>query len=113
MNRLIGPLTAAALLVTTALAHAPAAAFPGMFQAPSVFPGQAPPRAFPGPHPQSVFPQPPPSPWRFWGAPLHPEIARPFPGMIRVPHQRRQAFWVPEHWAWNGWEWVWIPGHWE
>ena len=23
-----------------------------------------------------------------------------------------RVFWVPDRWAWTGFEWVWVPGHW-
>jgi hypothetical protein len=27
-------------------------------------------------------------------------------------HYNNRVVWVPAHWAWNGWHWVAVPGHW-
>jgi len=109
MTRLIAPLAALTLLATTALASAPAAAFPPPPPR-RTFPAPPPPSVFPGPHPKSAFPGPSIGPnnryWSQWGARPAPEVHRGF-------HPRRQAFWIPDQWAWNGWRWVWVPGHWE
>jgi len=76
----------------------PAAAFPTKVRAqePSVFPTVR-------------------DPWRNWGV-------TPAPGHIRhdgggVPveqpfHGARRAVWVEPAWFWNGYQWVWVPGHW-
>ena len=64
---------------------------------------------------RSVFPQPPPDPWRHWGAPMvRPRVVvRPVvPAPVFVAPAPRPV-WIAEHWAWNGWQWVWIPAHWE
>ena len=110
MTRLIAPLAALTLLATTALASAPAAAFPAPPPPRRAFPAPPPPSVFPGPHPKSAFPGPSIGPnnryWSQWGARPAPEVHRGF-------HPRRQAFWIPDQWAWNGWRWVWVPGHWE
>ncbi len=62
----------------------------------------------------------PPDPWRHWGAPLvHKHQVVP-PRHHVAPHRNsgavfavpRQPVWVSDHWAWNGFRWVWIPGHW-
>lgn len=35
------------------------------------------------------------------------------PAMVRdAPGPVQQPVWVDPGWAWDGWQWVWIPGHW-
>lgn len=80
-----------------------------------------------GPHPgaPSVFPRLV-DPWSHWGRPSHQPPAtrghgfrhprgtvKPhgFKGSVIVAPAPRAA-WVQPHWAWNGFGWVWVPGHW-
>ena len=49
----------------------------------------------------------------------HPRFSKPFvaPGaagaVVRdAPGPVQQPVWVDPGWAWDGWQWVWIPGHW-
>ena len=59
----------------------------------------------------SVFPQPR-DPWRSWG------VRSELPHRVGRPHyhdggiHRPVHVWVPGQWAWNGYSWVWWPGHW-
>jgi hypothetical protein len=63
----------------------------------------------------SVFPVPR-DPWRSWG--LRSEL----PEHVRAPRFRGDAVvvapapgpvWVQGQWVWNGFNWVWWPGHWQ
>ena len=94
-------LAALLLLVVGTLASgvAPAAAFPARVRAeePSVFPI-------------------PRDPWRSWGVtPAPGQVERHGGGApVETPFVRspRHAIWVEPAWFWNGFQWVWVPGHW-
>ena len=69
---------------------------------------------------ESVFPKPV-DPWRHWGkAPHHKHrFTHPHGSFHSHPFKRRviitpvpRAVWVNGYWAWNGFGWVWVPGHW-
>jgi hypothetical protein len=57
------------------------------------------------PDPPSVFGTPP-DPWRHWGLPKKHHGHRPV--VVAPP----RAVWVQPHWAWDGVQWVLVPGHW-
>jgi hypothetical protein len=60
----------------------------------------------------SVFPHPV-DPWSHWGRAQAPVVIAP-PRAV-VPHHGafvRQPVWVQGFWTWNGFYWIWIPGHW-
>lgn len=59
----------------------------------------------------------PPDPWSHW-PPHHfhhrhfksPDVIFVVPGTTAfLPPP---AFWVPAQWVWNGFGWIWVPGHW-
>ena len=43
------------------------------------------------------------------GIPQRPAVQPQFHHGQVVP---RQPLWVHPQWAWNGWQWVWVPGYW-
>jgi hypothetical protein len=58
----------------------------------------------------SVFPKPV-DPWQSWGRPTAPSapVVPLAPGVVVPP---AQLVWVPGFWAWDGFNWVWVPPHW-
>ena len=57
-------------------------------------------------------------PWANW-PPRHPHttVVVPAPGVVAaapgvVGTPVAQPVWFRGQWAWNGYAWVWIPGHW-
>ena len=62
----------------------------------------------------SVFPRPS-DPWSHWGR-AHPPAVIVSPRAVGVvPHPGafvKQPVWIQPFWAWNGFRWVWVPGHW-
>jgi hypothetical protein len=61
--------------------------------------------------------------WDAWGRtpwvgpyyPYYPSYPYPYPSYPYDPFYSPYApspTWVPEHWEWNGWVWVWRPGYW-
>lgn len=104
------------LVLVAMLGLLPATAVAGSFGQPGGFRG--------GLEQRSVFPTPP-DPWRHWGSWDH-GASRPRVGSHRggpfsletpvVPPvivvTPPPAFWVPGHWAWNGFAWLWVPGYW-
>ena len=58
----------------------------------------------------SVFPRPS-DPWRHWGPTV---IVSPRAvGVVPNPGAFvKQPVWIQPFWAWNGFRWVWVPGHW-
>lgn len=62
----------------------------------------------------SVFPRPS-DPWRHWGRAHAPTVILPPRAVGVVPHPGafvKQPVWVQGFWGWNGFGWVWVPGHW-
>ncbi len=57
-------------------------------------------------------------PWASWGRHPHTTVVVPAPGVVAVTRGVvgtpvvAQPLWFPDQWAWNGFGWVWIPGHW-
>lgn len=76
-----------------------------------------------GGHRTSVFPRPA-DPWRHWGHQHHGFKHHHGFHPQRGVHQRGSAVivprghrvvapvWVPGRWVWNGFTWLWAPGHW-
>lgn len=62
----------------------------------------------------SVFPRPA-DPWRHWGPASAPTVIVSPRAVGVVPHPGafvKQPVWIQPFWAWNGYGWVWVPGHW-
>jgi hypothetical protein len=60
---------------------------------------------------RSVFPRPS-DPWRHWGHAHSPHVIVP-PRAV-IPHRghfMKSPVWVQGFWGWNGFHWVWVPGH--
>jgi hypothetical protein len=58
--------------------------------------------------------RPPPRPTPHWPTPWYGRY-HPYPypyGYPYYPPAPLSPTWVPGHWEWNGWQWVWQPGYW-
>ena len=57
-------------------------------------------------------------PWASWGHQhRHTTVVVPGPGGVAVAPRSVgtpviQPAWYPSQWVWNGYAWVWVPGHW-